>query len=499
MPNPDTSKTKANFPVLQLTEGKLSEQVYHAVRTAIIDGRLQEKMKIPSSRALSEMMSVSRNTVLAGLERLIDEGYLISKAGSGTFVAYCVPEVVVSAHMAEPLPDYLLTTDTIGNQHLVNVFSKWQQYDALNHQAKMFGVGSGCHDLFPKDTWGRLLGRVWRHNTQSLAKENDMAGFLPLRFAIAQYIKSTRGVVCNASQVMIVNGTQQALRLSMQVLLNQGDCVLMGEPSYDNAVSACALQGMQVNTIPSDGEGMLVAEARNRYPQTQLIYTTPSQQFPLSNTLSLPRRLLLLEWAIEQKKWIFEDDYNGEFRYQSRAIQALQGIDTQQRVIYSGTFSKMMYAGFRLGFLVVPKSLCHAFQAAKHYSDSEVSLLEQRVMAEFIQSGEYARHVRRVRKTCLERKQVLLEAIARYLPHVFKVEDTDSGIHVLAWLQEGVQLEQIMHVNRVLNFGMLPLQKYSQEKLQQDAVLIGYAAHTSDTILRGIEQFSVALQSILSD
>lgn len=308
-------KQKASFPVLQLSEGILNDQVYHAIRAAILDGRLQVNMKIPSSRALSEMMAVSRNTVLAGMDRLVDEGYLYTKAGSGTYVSAFLPERLSLHHESIQSTQRKKLNAPALSEALQTLAPKWHNVQKTAKENRVFSIGVGCVDLFPQQVWGRILGRVWRQPANTLAKYGSEMGHLPLREALVHYMQSTRGLNCQSEQIMIVNGTQQAINLTAKVLLNRGDEVLFDEPGYDCARDTLEGYGAVIRTVNSDVEGMMISAAMKDHPNVKLVYTAPSHQFPLGGTLSLARRLALLEWAERENKWIFEDDYNGEFRY----------------------------------------------------------------------------------------------------------------------------------------------------------------------------------------
>lgn len=487
-------KAKANFPILQLSEGVLNDQVYHSIREAILEGRLQKNMKIPSSRTLAEMMSVSRNTILTGLDRLIDEGYLVTKSGSGTYVSDSLPEHFAFHNVAENIPKIPHAEAPQLSRALESLMPRWKNYHSLGKQNKTFSVGVGCLDLFPHQAWGRALGRAWRHSYAELSKYSDTLGYFPLREALAQYMRSTRGVNCTAEQVMIVNGTQQAINLTAMTLMNQGDAVLMDDPGYDGAFGVFQSYGMNVCGIQSDQDGMLIDQAMQMKQSIKLIYTAPSHQFPLGETLSLARRLTLLEWAKRDNLWIFEDDYNGEYRYRSRSIQSLQGLDQHDRVIYSGTFSKMFYSGFRLAFLVLPHALIEPFKVMKHYADSCNSYLEQAALAHFIQEGEYAKYVRKVRKACLERQQTLIDAIQKYLPDVFTINASDSGIHAVVWLKDDWDIQQIVAICRAESLGVQPLYRYAIQPLQKNALLFGYAAHTPEEIETKIQALAEAIK-----
>lgn len=440
------------------------------------------------------MMSISRNSVLAALERLLEEGYLVTKPSSGTYVADIVPDQLVQIQNDSQQTVYQSTQTLNINPHIANLLPHWHEQSFSNQEKKMFHIGVGCVDLFPHQLWGKLLGRAWRQSYYQLGQFHDPRGYLPLRQAICQYVQSTRGLNCNDEQILIVNGTQQAIHLAAYALLQPHDQACLDEPGYDSALHIFRSFGVTVQPIESDDEGMKVPEIIQHHADSKLVYTAPSHQFPLGGTLSLARRFVLLDWAAQQQKWIFEDDYNSEFRYGTHPIQALQGLDQQQRVIYAGTFSKMMFPEFRLGFMVVPKALIDTFSLAKYYTDTRSSYLEQVALAEFIKDGHYARHVRKVRKACYERQQALIAAIQHYLSDVLDVQSTDSGIHLVCWLK-GHWTEQGF-IAQCLKVGLSvqPLSRYCQTSPQEKAVLFGYAAHTPNDIKEHIGKLAKQIQ-----
>ncbi|HGN1705077.1 TPA: PLP-dependent aminotransferase family protein [Providencia rettgeri] len=489
-------KQQAPFPLLLLEDGYIKENVYHTIRNAILDGRISTGIKLPSTRALAEMMSISRNSVIAGFERLIDEGYLYTKKGSGTYVCANIPDELVrtiSHSQTINQPQY----NALNLNPLVATLSAlWDKSRPNTNKRQMFNIGIGCVDQFPHELWGRLLGRVWRRSKQAIPNFNHPDGYLPLKKLLVDYVRSTRGVHCNEKQIIIVNGTQQAINLVAKVLLKQGDNVWLDDPGYDSARAILTAAGAEISPIPSDQEGMDITYGATHYGTAKLIYATPSHQFPLGTTLSLPRRLALLDWAQQNNAWIFEDDYNSEFRFLSKPIQALQGLDNHQRVIYAGTFSKMMYPGFRLGFLIVPEILSEAFTMMKYYSDSHCGYLEQAALAQFIQEGHYARHVRKIRKICHDRQNTFFNAINHSLSHIFNVQMTDSGIHTVCWVKAGYDINLILEQCRSLGFGAQPLSRYCIQNQNHNAILFGYAAHCENDIVDNIKLLSEKLCNI---
>lgn len=484
---------KNNAPLFQeffLEKGVIKEQVYHALRHAIVEGRLPPGTKIPSTRGLSEMMSISRNSVIAGYDRLLDEGYIQTRKGAGTFVTQNIPDQSIGNHYIKPMPENELPSDERLNTDIASVRELWRADFAGREMNRLFAVGVGCTDLFPHSLWGKLLGRVWRQSRHQLGSHTSPCGFYPLRKAICHYINTTRGVHCNEDQIMIVNGIQQALNITARALLARGNEVWLDDPGYKGARGVFMSTGAIVRPVPVDNEGMNVGDGIKHFPQARLAYVVPSDQYPLSGTLSLPRRLELLEWAKTNRAWIFEDDYNSEFRYTERSLQALQGLDQHQRVIYSETFSKMMYPEFRLGFLVVPPALKEQFMLTKYFSDIGTSYLEQAVLASFIDQGYYASHVRRVRKACYERRAALVNAIQYYLADKMTVQSSDSGVHIVCWLHNALTGNEIEEKARASGMGIQSLSHYYLGDAPRQGILIGFANHPPETLVDGIRRLA---------
>lgn len=484
-------KEAVSYPGFLLNKGKIQEQFYLTIKEKIMNGQLKAGNKLPSSRTFSEMMSISRNSVLSGLERLIAEGYLETKKGSGTYVTSVIPDEVIQ--IKSPSSPKKISDDRNAlnvNPHTRVMKKIWDATSPLAGSNMTFNIGVGCLDLFPHELWGRIMGRVWRQFRHHNGNLNEPSGFKPLRSAICEYVRATRGLNCTEEQILIVNGTQQAMNLAAHVLLQDGDEVWLDEPGYDGALGAFTAMGARIRPVTSDQNGMDISYAIKHWPNAKMIFTSPSHQFPLGGTLSLSRRMALLEWAAENEMWIFEDDYNSEFRYAAQPVQALQGLDKQQRVIYAGSFSKMMFPGFHLGFLVIPESLVETFKIAKYYADTRTSVMEQAILANFISEGHYARHVRRVRKACHERQRVMIEAIKLYLPDILSVEPLDSGIHLVCWLAEGIEESNIIENCRKAGLGAQPLSRYCQIEPAKQAILLGFAAHSPVEIVAGIQKLA---------
>jgi GntR family transcriptional regulator/MocR family aminotransferase len=295
-------------------------------------------------------------------------------------------------------------------------------------------------DAFPFKLWKKLWLESWRELTAEQLGYGAALGYWPLREAIATYLQAARGLRCTAEQVIITNGAQQALSLSALLLLNKGDQAWVENPSFNGIKAVLRSASARIVPISVDEDGLVVGEALARAPRARLVFISPSHQFPLGVTMSLTRRLKLLQWAQESDAWILEDDYDSEFRYAAYPLTALQGLDTRGRVIYIGTFSKVLFPALRIGYMVVPSGLIEAFRAARAHADRGSTLLEQLVLARFVAEGHLARHIRRMRSLYAKRQAVFVEAVQTHLQGWLDVQPNDTGLHLVAWLPEGLTI-----------------------------------------------------------
>lgn len=292
-------------------------------------------------------------------------------------------------------------------------------------------------DEFPVALWSRLVGRRWRAATVAQLDYADPAGHGPLREAIASYLGAARGVRCAPAQVLITSGSQQGIDLAARALLNPGDPVWVEEPGYRGAKAALSAAGVSLHPVPVDDEGLRVDAGAAACPRARMAYVTPSHQYPTGATMSLARRLALLDWARRAGAWIVEDDYDSEYRYAGRPLPALQGLDTSGRVVYVGTFSKVLFPALRLGYVVAPDALIDAFARMQALVNRQIPTLDQAVLADFILDGHFARHIRRMRQLYAARQAALVEAVRRDLGDVIEVRSAEAGLHVVGWLPPG--------------------------------------------------------------
>lgn len=464
-------------------EGKpLSAWLYDELRSAIMDGRLKSGTRIPSSRLLSAEYGVARGTVIAAFESLRHEGYIESRGGSGSYVAANLPDRFfrgAGAHTKRIVKQSDASLSRWGQQ-IRPVFPE-RRIKRLN---AAFEANLPALDLFPTSLWARLAGRQMRQANHRYLGYGDGAGFRPLREAVAEHLGSTRGVKCTADQVVIVSGTQQTLHISARLTLDPGDKVWMEDPGYIGAVSAFRDVGAEVVGVPVDALGLNVARGEQIAPRARLAYITPAHQFPLGTSLSLERRLALLHWAQKSKAWIFEDDYDSEFRFSGRPLPPLQSLDDSGCVIFSGSFNKMLFPTLRLGYVVLPERLVDAFLNARSISDRYMPALEQRVLCEFMTEGHFGQHLRRMREAYAERLSVLMEM----------VEDGPlSGLVQIAPIQAGIQTAAILpsHISDIRvtseavaeGMEIIPLSRFQIARRDINGLMLGFA-NTSPSAIR---------------
>jgi GntR family transcriptional regulator/MocR family aminotransferase len=356
-----------------------------------------------------------------------------------------------------------------------------------------FRLGAPAVDAFPFDLWGRINAKVLKRRSPQLFGYADPVGYSRLRAAVASYLVSARGVRCDQDQIIIVEGAQVALDLAARALLDTGDAAWMEDPGFPGARAVLQGNGAKIVPIPVDEEGISVAAGIAQGIPPRLTYVTPSHQFPLGLAMSPSRREELLRFAAENDSWIIEDDYLSEFRYAGRPLQALQGMDTDGRVIYVGSFSKMLFPAVRLGYIVVPKSLVPAFTAARAVSGLHASTPTQAVMAEFMAEGHFVRHLRRMRNLYLERQKVLLKAAESELAGIMTFEPADAGMHLVGWLNEGVLDTEAYEVAAKAGIETVPLSSCAIRPVKRGALLLSYTGIRPPLIWRGIRELGVAL------
>lgn len=489
------------FPQLSVDEEAtepLFRQLYERLRAAVLAGELRPGTRLPSTRALAAALGVSRNTVMAAFEQLLAEGYLEGRVGAGTYVTHTLPDELLTLRQrmrpVEAAPGSAKPLSRRGKMLTATPVS----YSRAAGPPRAFRIGVPAADAFPFELWSRLVARRWRIAPHELLGYGEPAGYRPLREAIAAYLAVARGVRCDAGQVVIVGGSQQALDLAARLLLDDGDAVWMEEPGYQGARAAFRGAGARVVAVPVDGEGLDVAAGSALCPDAAMAYVTPSHQFPLGVTMSLSRRLALLEWAQRAGAWILEDDVSSEYRYAGRPLEALQGLDRGGRVIYAGTFSKVLAPAIRLGYVVVPPDLVDAFTAARAVSDRHSPSVDQAALADFMEAGHFERHVRRMRALYAERQAALVAACGRELDGLLDVRAADAGMHLAGRLPTGADDAACSAAALDAGIEAAALSRYCVGAPASPMLLLGYTVVPADDALPAVRTLAGALRRALT-
>ncbi len=475
------------------SEVPLYRQLYEGVRQAILAGRIAPGARVPSTRLLAAELDLSRNTVALAFEQLHAEGYLEGQARAGTYVTRTLPERLLSARRPAPAPPPRSKVRGVSTRGMVLASTGICPSEPMTGLPRPFRPGLPAIDAFPRRLWARLALRRWRSGDLPLAY-NDPAGFRPLREAVAEHVAAIRGATCGADQVIIVSGSQQGLDLAARVLLDPGDTVWLEDPGYLGTRAALLGAGARIVPVPLDHEGLSVTTGERLAPDARMACVSPSHQYPTGVTMSAARRLGLLRWAARANSWIVEDDYDSEFRYASRPLACLQGMDTEARVVYIGTFSKTVFPGLRLGYLVVPPHVAGIFRAARAVCDRHSPTIDQAILADFIGEGHLARHVRRMRTLYQDRQSALVEAGRSLLGGLVELAPAEAGMHLVGWLPAGMDDGALSDRLAAEGIDTLPLSRHSIGPCERGALLLGYAAYDRKAIRRGVERMAAVLE-----
>ncbi len=464
--------------------------LYEQLRTAILDGRLKPGARLPATRDLADAYQLSRTTIVTAFEQLKSEGYVEGRTGSGTYVS-------------QVLPEQLLQVGSVRQEgrlrHRRIVLSAYARRlqpfrSRSRHPVRAFRPNQAALNLFPTTLWAQVAARRLRRVSTKLLAGGETLGYRPLREAVAEYLNTSRGVHCTADQVLIVSGAQEGLDRTARLLLNPGEPAWMEEPGYPGAAAVLRAVGAKLCGVPVDAEGLDLERGIRRWPRPKLVYVTPAHQFPLGVTMSLRRRLALLEWARKAGVLIFEDDYDSEYRYSGRPVPALQGLDRASVVIFGGSFSAVMFPAMRLGYLVVPPEMVDVFAAAQSVSTHHPPLLGQAVLCDFISEGHFARHIRRMREVYAERLSVLLKAAREKLDGLVEISNVEAGLQTIGWLRDGTLAERVAAAAAKKNVEVIPLQRYAFGRTREDGIVLGFAAVEPRELRRGVEELASVLR-----
>lgn len=447
----------------------IQSQIARQIRSLVLSGRLRPQSRLPSTRALAEELAVARATVVEAYDQLLSEGYVETRSGSGTRVA------------AE-LPEALLATGTAPAARP----RRAAQGEAVPKRAaaRPFRAGLVDWDHFPHDAWGKLLGRYWRNPPVTLVEHSDPFGWMALREAIARHLYEWRGISCEAGRVVITAGGMDAFDLVSRAVLRAGDRVWIEDPGYPTARRVFSLGGAEAVPVPVDAEGLVVEKGRIAAPRARAAFVTPARQYPTGVTMPLGRRLELLDWAGEAQAIVIEDDYDSEYRYVGRPLPALMSLDRTARVIYSGTFSKVFSPILRLGFMVVPEELVARFREERVGFGAPPSLLAQPALAAFMTSGDFAIHIRRMRRIYASRRAALIEALRPGEPHLFTIDAAPSGLMLLLRLPDQSNDTAIAARLAEAGIDVQTLSSHSARRAKPQGLLLSFAGFSERDLRR---------------
>lgn len=466
--------------------GPLFRQIYLGLRQAILTGTLRSGDRLPSTREMAEKLQVSRTVVLLAYDQLLAEGFITGRHGSGTYVS----EGLNLERRKQSAPAARLHLSNFG-QYAEETVSPVVHSLRLSPPLRYdFAYGRTDMEIFPLAAWRRILLRNERKAALRDLDYGPAAGNSNLQEAIAAHARKSRAVVCDPSQVIIVNGAQQAIDLVVRVLLERGDRVAIEDPQYRGARHALLAAGTRLCPVSVDRDGIITSKLPD---PARAAFVTPSHQLPTGVVLTLSRRLELLAWARRHNAIIVEDDYDGEFRYEGQPLESLQGLDPEGRVIYIGTFSRTIFPSLRIGYLIAPKSLVSAFAAAKWLCDRHTGTLEQRTLAEFITSGMYERHLHHLRRRNTSRRRALLNTIDKYIGNRAEITGAGAGAHIVLWPKRHIQEEVLIAKAAARDVGIYGIASYFLKKPARPGFVIGYSRMKEADIREGMRRLSEIL------
>ena len=479
--------TSSNRPLYRQLETKL--------RQLILGGELAARTRMPATRQLAADLGISRLTVKNVYEQLIAEGFLWAKQGSGTYVeqlqsnALRPQSVAEKQHVVQPDPSLPPRARSLGHSKATTRLDR----------VRAFRPGIPALDLFPRRAWADAYSRVLRANNDDFLGYGSSSGLEELKQAIAGHVLDHRGIKCSSSQVIITSGAQQAFSLIAMTLLEPGDVTWMEDPGHIAIRDSMRLLGGDVRSVPIDVEGFSLKYAIRNYPKSRVIFTTPSHQHPLGVVMSLQRRLDLLDFANQSESWIVEDDYDSEFHYTDRALPALQALHSGGRVLYVGSFSKSLFPALRLGYLICPSELASSFAAAQTLLSQNVSLLQQKTLANFMVDGNFNAHIRKMRLTYRQRRDRLISSLEQHAPDLFELEPCHAGMHLIGWLKVPQASDsEVAECIWAAGVDCLPISIFCDKQRLRPGIVLGFACAVEDQIEGNVMRLTEAVRYYLS-
>lgn len=473
----------------------LYRQLYLQVRKQILSGRLPGGTRLPSTRTLCKELELSRITILNAFDELTAEGFLASRTGAGTYVGSEWEGRGATADIPRQPPRLSSLGQSVlslRSEHFGGMsYASWSPECPTS-----FLPSHPAYDAFPLPVWRRLMNRHLRQPSKAMLGYGELKGLLRLREAIVDYVFDARGIECSVDQVVIVSGAQQAFNILAMLLLDAQDGVWMEDPGHIAARIAFQAQGAHLIPLRIDEQGLDVQQGLRDCPEARLAFTTPSRQHPLGTTMSYARRQELIEWAGRSHGWIVEDDCDSEFRYVGRPLPALFAMDQWQKVIYVGTFSKVLYPSLRLGYVILPEALVEPFCAIRAVMDRSPSTLHQATTADFMAEGHFLGHIRRMRTLYQARQESLVEQLRRRLDGFLKVTPATAGLHLIGWLEQGVDDDAVAQGLARQRIYTYALGDYCLRRYLPPGLLMGFAGTPTEQAAEKVEELARALERL---
>jgi GntR family transcriptional regulator/MocR family aminotransferase len=463
-----------------------------SIRSGILAGMLEPGQRLPATRELAQHYCLSRGTVLAAIDDLKAEGYLCGVRGSGTFVSNLLPDrLLQSGVRASRQPQ----TNTARPPRLSDFGKRLKPFQFfVNPTSLAFRTLLPALDLFPTTLWAQIAARRLRRVSSSELLGCEGRGYLPLRTVLAQYLRASRGVRCEPEQIVIVSGIQEAIDLVARLLVNPGERVLIEDPGFQVAYAVFESLGARLQSVPVDAYG--AAPRPHQFRNARLLYLTPGHQFPVGVTMPLRRRVEILQHARDAGTLILEDDYDSEFRYSGNPLPAMQGIDRHDRVIFTGSFNKVLFPSLRMGYIVLPQALVEPFALAKTMITRHHSIFDQAIVFEFIEQGHFGRHLRRMRKVYAERLSALQHHVRERLSGILTLSPIEAGLQTIGWLRTGILAGDVSHAAAQRKIDVVPLSRYCHKVRMDEAVQLGFAAVDEEAIRKGVVGLAAALDGL---
>lgn len=481
--------TLHDWGVVRERDAPIFTQVYRQIRLAILDQRLQPGSKLPSTRELAQQLAVSRSAVVTAYDQLIAEGYIQGQKGSGTYVS---TDIAASTTKPKPKPERTrnLTAQQFNLKSVADFTDVTMQGSALP-----FNLGRTLIDARTHEQWRRIAARTFRSLEQSHFGYSDPRGYLKLRNAICDYLRVARSVRCEPDQIVVTAGTQHAIDLIARLLPDANTDVWVEDPGYLPTRQSLAAHGARVHPIPVDKHGLIVKAGIKTAPKARAVFVTPSHQFPTGVVLSMARRLELIAWARDAEAWIVEDDYASEFRYGGHPLASMQGLDDNDRVIYIGTLNKALFPGLRLGYAVIPTGMLRALVTARYLSDRQPSTITQSIVADFMEEGYFAAHIRRMRLTYRTQRDALVSALQKSLHDKLVVDPPDQGMHLIAYLKHrlsDVSIERAAHEHGVV---VRAMSRMYMDAPAKSALMLGFSGYPERLIAPAVARLAKAIRN----